>query len=57
MEKLRAKSIEVDSSTCAKLTNMFSSVASVSKPTVPAILLKQVNIEHGGEVTGHGTCV
>ncbi|KAL0149201.1 hypothetical protein M9458_055435 [Cirrhinus mrigala] len=57
-EKLRAKKIkilEVDASTCAKITDMFSAVASVSKPTVPDdTLQKQVNIAHGGEVTSHG---
>ena len=31
--------------------DMFSAIASVSKPTVPDILQKLVNIEHGGEVT------
>ncbi|XDV31328.1 hypothetical protein PO909_034037 [Leuciscus waleckii] len=47
--------LEVDASTCAKITDMFSAVASVSKPTVPDnILQKQVNIAHGGEVTSHG---
>ncbi|RXN11863.1 hypothetical protein ROHU_010362 [Labeo rohita] len=57
-EKLRAKTrkiLEVDASTCAKITDMFSAVASVSKPTVPDdTLQKQVNIAHGGEVTSHG---